>query len=116
MEVGLVAGMVDPVLGMRVIKSGRRTGVTTGVITGVYGYSFQRYFGFSRIIRDIVHIAPEQPGQEISAPGDSGSWWLERSMLRAVALHFAGSNDPEFGMALSMPKVLEALNVDILTP
>jgi len=28
-------------------------------------------------------------------------------------LHFAGSNNPEFGLALSMPEVLEALNVEI---
>ncbi len=113
MEIGLVPGMAVPGLGMRVINSGRRTGVTTGVITGVQGYSYQRYAGFSRIIRDIVHIAPDEPGKEISAPGDSGSWWLERATMSAVALHFAGSNDPEFGMALSMPKVLEALNVGI---
>jgi endonuclease G len=113
LEIGAVTGAAASQLGMQVIKSGRRTGVTSGIITGVEGYTKQRYAGITRIIRDIVHIAPEAPGQEISAPGDSGSWWLELSTRRAVGLHFAGSNTPEFGLALSMPKVLEALNVEI---
>jgi hypothetical protein len=113
MEIGAVTGATVPQLGMKITKSGRRTGVTTGIITGVEGYTKQVYAGMTRIIRDVVHIAPEASGQEISAPGDSGSWWLERSALRAVGLHFAGSNEPEFGLALSMPKVLEALNVEI---
>jgi len=113
MEIGAVAGAAAPRLGMKVIKSGRRTGVTSGIITGVDGYTKQRYAGFSRIIRNIVHLAPEAPGQEISAPGDSGAWWLENSTARAAALHFAGSNQPEFGLALSMPEVLNALKVDI---
>ena len=47
--------------------------------------------------------------------GDSGSWWLEGATHRAVGLHFAGSNDPEYGLAIAMPQVLEALNIDIAT-
>lgn len=113
LEIGPVTGAIVPQLGTKVIKSGRRSGVTMGIITGVEGYTKQLYAGMTRIIRDVVHIAPETPGKEISAPGDSGSWWLERSARRAVGLHFAGSNTPEFGLALSMPKVLEALNVEI---
>ncbi|MCI0698791.1 S1 family peptidase [candidate division KSB1 bacterium] len=113
LEIGAVTGATAPQLGMKVIKSGRRSRVTSGIITGVGGYTKQRYAGVTHIIRDIVHIAPEAPGKEISAPGDSGSWWLERSALRAVGLHFAGSNAPEFGLALSMPEVLESLNVEI---
>jgi endonuclease G len=113
LEIGAVAGAAVPQLGAKVIKSGRRTGVTSGIITGVEGYTKQLYAGMAHIIRNVVHIAPEAPGEEISAPGDSGSWWLERSAWRAVGLHFAGSNAPEFGLALSMPKVLEALNVEI---
>jgi endonuclease G len=113
LEIGAVTGAAAAQLGMKVIKSGRRSGVTTGIIAGVEGYTKQLYAGLTRIIRDVVHIAPESPGREVSAPGDSGSWWLESSTWRAVGLHFAGSNAPEFGLALSMPKVLEALNVEI---
>lgn len=113
LEIGAVSGTAAAQLGTKVIKSGRRSGVTSGIITGLEGYTKQLYAGMTRIIRNVIHIAPEAPGQEISAPGDSGSWWLERSALRAVGLHFAGSNAPEFGLALSMPNVLEALNVEI---
>jgi endonuclease G len=113
--IGAVTGTVMPQLGMRVIKSGGRTGVTAGVITGVLGYAVHCYHGANRITGQIVHITPEAPDQIISAPGDSGSWWLERSTLRAAALHFAGSNDPNFALALSMPQVLSALEVDIVT-
>ncbi len=114
-EIGAVAGAAAAQLGMKVTKSGRRTGVTAGMITGIGGYTKQRYAGLTRIIRDVVHIAPESAGREVSAPGDSGSWWLESSTRRAVGLHFAGSNTPEFGLALSMPEVLESLNVEIAT-
>ena len=100
-------------LGMKVRKSGRRTAVTAGLVTGVAGCIRQSYGGFARTIRNVVHIAPEAPGQIISAPGDSGSWWVENSTLQAVGLHFAGSDNPEFGLALSMPEVLKALDVEI---
>jgi soluble lytic murein transglycosylase len=40
---------------------------------------------------------------------------LERSSRRAVALHFAGSDEPLFGLAFSMPEVLQALEVEIVT-
>ena len=48
-------------------------------------------------------------------PGDSGAWWLEENSLRAVGLHCAGNRNPSWGLALSMPEVLDALNVDVLT-
>lgn len=111
--IGAVAGVALPQLGMPVIKSGAGTGVTSGRITGILGYSLQRYANRKQLIGPLVCIAPENPAQEISAPGDSGAWWLERSTRRAVALHFAGSAKPNFALAFSMPEVLEALAVDI---
>jgi soluble lytic murein transglycosylase len=113
--IGAVTGMVIPQLGMRVIKSGAGSGVTSGLITGILGYSLHHYDGIPRLIGPIVHIAPEEPSQAICAPGDSGAWWLESSTLRAAALHFAGDNDLNFGLALSMPEVMEALQVEVVT-
>ena len=113
LEIGVVRGAAAAELGMKVRKSGRRTAVTAGLVTGVAGCIRQSYGGFARTIRNVVHIAPEAPGQIISAPGDSGSWWVENSTLQAVGLHFAGSDNPEFGLALSMPEVLKALDVEI---
>jgi hypothetical protein len=113
--IGPVMGVSAPVPGLRVTKSGRQTGVTSGVITGIEGRQVTYYSGIQRVIRHIVHIAQAPEGGQVSAKGDSGSWWLDEETQHAVGLHFAGSNVPEYGLAIAMPQVLDALNVDIVT-
>ena len=113
--IGAVTGITIPQLGMRVIKSGAGTGVTAGIITGILGYSTQHYDGINCVIGPIIHISSEKPENKICACGDSGAWWLEQSTLRAVGLHFAGSEDSRFGLALPMTDVLRTLNVEIVT-
>jgi soluble lytic murein transglycosylase-like protein len=111
--IGAVTGVTAPRLGMRVVKSGGGTGVTTGIITGVEGFALQRYAGIQRVLHHVVHIMPAEAGAPLCAGGDSGAWWLEAVTLRAVGLHFAGSAAPDFGLAHAMPEVLEALEVEI---
>jgi len=113
--IGAVTGVALPQLGMSVVKAGAGTGVTTGVITGILGYSMQRYANRQQLIGPFVCITPENPAEKICAPGDSGAWWLESATRRAVALHFAGGDQPNFALAFSMPEVLEALDVEIDT-
>jgi hypothetical protein len=113
LEIGQVSGVGSPKLGMIVEKSGRSSEVTEGIISGISGQTVFRYDGLPRTIKHIVHIAPIGAGQEVSSPGDSGSWWLEKDTRRAVGLHFAGSNNPEYALAISMPEVLNALDVEI---
>jgi len=113
-ESNAATGVALPQLGMRVIKPASPAGATFGIITGILGYMRQRDAGSKRIIGPLVHITPETPTAEICAPGDSGSWWLESSTRRVVALHFAGSKNPNFALALSMPEVLAALGIDIV--
>jgi len=83
-----------PVPGMRVIKSGRRTGITRGdvVATGVgpvqvnYGTAISpRLASFEDTI-EIVSVG----GGPFSLPGDSGAIILEESTGMPVALLFAG--------------------------
>ena len=112
---GNVAGVASPQLGMQVVKSGCGTGVTKGLVTGIHGCSLQRYAGISHLIRHIVQITPESADGKICAYGDSGAWWLECTTRRAVAMHFAGSQQPNLAIALAMPEVLAALDVDIVT-
>lgn len=112
---GPVTGVTQPVLGLIVTKSGRRTGVTSGVITGIDGRQVMTYAGVQRVIRHVVHIAGTPNGAQVSDKGDSGAWWLEQETRQAVGLHFAGSDLPEYGLAIAMPPVLDALNVDIVT-
>ncbi len=115
--IGPVNGATVPALGMRVTKSGRTTKVTEGAITGVSGVAKIPYGGFERFVRHITHIAKVDESEKVSEAGDSGSWWLEKMSRHAVALHFAGDNDPnsEYGLAVDIQQVLNTLNVDVLT-
>lgn len=101
-------------LGMEVVKSGRRTGVTYGRVTAFEGTLRMNYSGVNRLIRNVVTIEP-RPGLEpvVSAGGDSGSLWLEEETMHALGLHFAGSDHPERALAIDMQPVLDALNVDL---
>jgi hypothetical protein len=85
--------LASPLPGMRVIKSGRTTGVTTGVITGTGVNGVQVNYGTRTNPRiatfnDTIEIVGDN--DPFSAPGDSGSVILERSTGRPVALLFAG--------------------------
>ncbi|MGH9835154.1 MAG: hypothetical protein ACRD9Y_19205, partial [Blastocatellia bacterium] len=115
-QVGLgpVQGLTEAKPGMEVVKSGRRTGVTYGRVTGVEGIAMINYGSLDRIIRNVVTIDPRVSDGEVSGPGDSGSLWLEASTMQAVGLHFAGSNAPERGLALDIEAVLTALNVALV--
>jgi len=109
-----VGGVGWAQLGMEVIKSGRRTGVTRGRVTAIEGIIRMNYRGVDRLIRNVVTIEPRTDLAQISAGGDSGSFWLEESTMRAVGLHFAGSDRPERALALDMQPVLDALNVNLV--
>jgi len=113
-ELGSITGVGEPIPDMRVTKSGRASNVTSGVITGVGGVRVMPYGGIKRVIQHIMHIAKVPESDQVSAPGDSGSWWIEEGTNKVVGLHFAGSNIPEFGLAITMSKILNALNVDII--
>jgi endonuclease G len=114
-ELGQVTGVGQAELGMAVVKSGRRTGVTHGRIIAIEGVAKIGYGHLERIIRHILTIEPRWKVGEVSAPGDSGSIWLDQATMQTVGLHFAGSNFPERGLALDMSSVLEALNINIVT-
>jgi endonuclease G len=113
-DLGAVRGVGRAELGMEVVKSGRRTGVTFGVVRGVEGVANLTYGFVGRVIRKVVTIEPRSAVEEVSAGGDSGSWWLDRATMRAVGLHFAGSDSPETGLALDMQEVLDQLRVDVV--
>jgi hypothetical protein len=112
-EIGSVAGAIEPLIDMRLMKSGRASRVTHGRISGVEGERPIWYGGLLRTIRHIVHIMQTPEAGEVSRGGDSGSWWLEETSRKAAALHIAGNDDPEYALAISMPRVLDALQVDI---
>ncbi len=113
--IGPVTGCTAPDINMRVIKSGRTSQVTRGIIDGFEGVYPIYYYGVLHSIQYVYRIVPQTENSEVSRPGDSGSWWLEEDTHKAAALHFAGENDPEeAALAIAMPQVLDALNVDIV--
>jgi endonuclease G len=114
-DLGPVTGVAEPTLGMEVIKSGRGSDITRGVIDGIDGEFTTRYGGFIRKIKHVQRIVPLKWSEIVSSPGDSGAWWLQRHTNRVVALHFAGSNWPEVALAIAMPQVLDALEVSVVT-
>jgi endonuclease G len=110
---GPVNGATAPLLGMRVVKSGRASGITYGVIDGIEGDYPIYYGGMLHRIHYVNRIVPQPGRDEVSRGGDSGSWWLEESTRLACGLHFAGQDNPETALGIAMPQVLDALKVDI---
>jgi endonuclease G len=114
LDLGPVGGVGQPRLGMEVEKSGRTTSVTHGRVTGVSGVAQISYSGVRRLIKQVITIDP-LPGGEVSRPGDSGSLWIASQVSQGIGLHFAGGDAPERALAIDLPRVLAALDVDLDT-
>jgi hypothetical protein len=106
---GPTVGVRAPRPGDRLRKSGRRTGITSGIVDAIDGALAIPYNGVTRIIEHLCTIVPE-PGLLTSLPGDSGSVWCSYPDMAAVALHTAGNGTSS--LALAMPNVLDTLAVD----
>lgn len=81
--------------GMRVIKSGRTTGVTTGIVTATRVNGTQVNYGTRTAPRiatfnDTIQVVSDVTGQPFSSPGDSGSVIVDRDTGQPIALLFAG--------------------------
>jgi hypothetical protein len=89
-----VPELVAAVPGMRVTKSGRTTGVTSGTVTATRVNGVQVNYGTQSMpliatFNDTIEIIGDD-GEPFSLPGDSGSVILEEATGRPVALLFAG--------------------------
>ena len=96
---GTISGTEAATLGMLVVKSGRTTGITRGVVDGV-SMSVSINYGDPGVVAfaNQIRIVPRAPwpavDYEVSMGGDSGSVWLNEANNRAIGLHFAGETDP----------------------
>lgn len=114
----------DPELGDRVVKSGRTTGVTHGVVTRVHAISKVPYkgLGAQEIGGFEIGPDPDRPAEnaEISMGGDSGSAWMSADAGQAsdmmLGLHFAGetADEPEHALACYASSVFEKLEISPL--
>lgn len=116
----------EPALDDKVIKSGRTTGVTHGVVTRIHTLTKINYGGTIGV-REVggfeIGIDPDhQPSDgEVSRGGDSGSVWLFKrpngKTSRVMAgLHFAGEgpDDPnEHAVACYPASIFEKLGITL---
>lgn len=115
-------------LGDQVVKSGRTTGVTHGLVSRVeitvkmtYGGRVgEKRIGCFEITPDLAAPAPDN---EISMGGDSGSAWLAKKDGKPtdimLGLHFAGEasdSEPEHALACYAHAVFEKLEVVPVPP
>ncbi|RKT54307.1 DNA/RNA non-specific endonuclease [Saccharothrix australiensis] len=130
LELGVAVDRIgEPELGDKVVKSGRTTGVTHGIVRRVdaivkldYGGSVgEREIGCFEIGPDPARPAP---GGEISTGGDSGSAWVFKSAngrtgKTLAGLHFGGEvggSADEHALACLPRSVFEKLGVTITPP
>lgn len=119
-----VQALGEPELDDRVIKSGRTTGVTHGIVTRVHVRVNIDYGepGAPNVVQiGCFEIEPDPRrrarNNEISMGGDSGSAWMEARRGRATAtmvgLHFAGEvgDAPEHALACYPGSVFEKLEI-----
>jgi hypothetical protein len=106
LDIGIVNGVEEAKVGMRIAKSGRSCGLGEAVITDtvatvkVDGYSFGEAIFEDTIITSFFGL-----------PGDSGSCCINTASGAAVGLLFAGSDT--LTCLNKMTNVVNLLNVDI---
>ena len=101
---GRLTSPAGPEVGMRVLKSGRKTGITEGKIVAVNG-------------NDVTIEAPDgfPANYEVSEPGDSGAVWVARDTGAPVALHTRGNDTgKERAFAARLTTVLQTLGLTTL--
>lgn len=104
--IGVPTGVGEATLGMKVQKSGRTTGHTTGMITQIDATVRIDYYGPSALFEGQLIASP------MSQPGDSGSAVLDEDR-RVVGLLFAGSDAAT--IITPIADVLTALRVEVVT-
>jgi hypothetical protein len=113
------AGIGEPKLHMKLVKSGISSGTTHAVIDGVGGSYRIDYSSYGDTERwmDGIHLIgdPEKHDKDVSLEGDSGSVWIDAETNNAVALHFGGEDGlgplADYAVAHPMSRVCELLNI-----
>jgi endonuclease G len=118
----------EPELGDTVVKSGRTTGVTRGIVRRVDTIAKINYRGTAGVQNiGCFEIGPDPdhpaPADEISRGGDSGSLWMftTAGLTQTVVagLHFAGESDlspDEHALACLPASVFEKLEISLQPP
>lgn len=117
--------IVNPQLGDPVIKSGRTTGITHGVVRRIEVTVKINYGGITGVQQiggfEIGYDTANMPiDGEISKGGDSGAGWLiyenGKATSKLVGLHFAGESDgsdDEHAIACNIDSVFKKLEIGL---
>lgn len=116
-----IVGTEKPKLGLRLVKCGATSEVTSAVIDGIDGaypvdYSLlgdeKRWMDGFRLVRE-----NGQGPDEVSLRGDSGALWVNPLTNKAVGLHFAGEDEvgplAEYALAHPIERVLDLLGITL---
>lgn len=90
----------DPAIGQEVIKVGRTTGITRGVLVGIEATTRVNY-GPGKTARFVGQYIFKGKNGDFSAAGDSGSLIMTNENLRPVSLLFAGGGGTTIGNRIS---------------
>lgn len=105
--IGTINGVINPEIDMRVMKSGRTTGVTEGTIRAIDSTVNVNIDGEQKaVFTDQIVTSP------LSQGGDSGSLVLDKDR-NAVGLLFAGSNQAT--VCNKIKNVMNQLDIDFFT-
>jgi hypothetical protein len=104
--------VLAPTIGLTVVKDGRTTQSTIGMITDLHANISVGYdpFPAGAEMRDQIGIRGIQ--DPFSKPGDSGSLIVTAGTKQPVALLFAGSNDNSLTFGNPIQAVVSALGID----
>ncbi len=108
LKLGLPRGTMPPKRGMKVMKVGRTSGETAGVVRDIHFRFVFRYEGIGD-----VGFLDQVLCTRYSSPGDSGSLVLDKRTKKAVGLHFAGA--PAGSVFCPIGEVLSALGAELIT-
>lgn len=115
---------IAPAKGMRVVKSGRRTGVTHGVISAIGQHVAMDFNGVRRSVQAFEMESAAGASDELSAAGDSGSLVLRvdpttgQATSEVVGLLFGGDllgSAREFALACPMAAILQRLDLEFVS-
>ncbi len=98
----------EPFIGMKVMKTGAKTGLTHGIVSSVSSDKIK--------IRMVPNPAKPSIDNELSDAGDSGSIWVtDEAKPKAVALHWGGDKSQsaitEFSLANSLNVIFKTLEL-----
>ena len=107
--IGFPKGSIKAVRGMKVMKVGRTTGKTHGIVRDV---NFRFVLDYGAGVGEVGFL-DQVLCSRYTKPGDSGSLVIDEATGKAVGLHFAGAN----GGSVFNPidEVMKALGIKLVT-